>query len=473
MEHKNGEESRIVTETMPVAAVRCDREGRFQWVNATYARWAARGAKQLVGRHISEVIGTRAMREIQPFVDRILAGEPLQYERVAELPGLGRRWVKWAYTPTFDGAGRVEGWVATGMDIHSEREAERKRDEFLATLAHELRNPLAPIRNAVAILGRKGPHDPEVAWSQGVIERQIDQLARLIDDLLDIERISRDKFVLRRAPVPLEMPIDMALEASRPDINAAGHHLSVLLPSERVLIEADPPRLARVFSTLLKNAARHMRSRGSISVTATVETGAVLVKIEDNGVGIDASAPPGVGLTLARGILALHEASLELRSAESGQGTEALVRLPVASGKASREWPAPRVDTASAPSLRILVADDNRDAADSLQRVLALYGHEVRVAYDGAAAVNVGEHFRPRVAILDIAMPGTNGYDVARELRLRHGANVTLVALTGWGQEADRRRALAAGFDHHLTKPVDPQTLNTLLAELANSGSGP
>jgi PAS domain S-box-containing protein len=467
MEQKSREEPRVVTDTMPVAAVRCDRDGRFRWVNATYARWAARPAAQLIGKHISDVIGERAMRDIQPLVARILTGEPVQYERLAELPGLGRRWVKWALTPTFDSGVHVDGWVATGMDIQAEKDAERRRDEFLATLAHELRNPLAPIRNAVAILGRKGPHDPEVAWSQGVIERQIDQLSRLIDDLLDIERISREKFVLRRTPVPLEVPIDMALEASRPDINAAGHHLSVLLPSERVLIEADPPRLARVFSTLLKNAARHMRGRGSISVTASVESGAVLVKIEDNGVGIDASAPPGVGLTLARGVLALHEASLELRTAEAGQGTEALVRLPIASGKVSGEWPAPRADTAAAPSLRILVADDNRDAADSLQRILALYGHDVRVAYDGAAAVTVGEHFRPRVAILDIAMPGTNGYDVARELRLRHGGSLTLVALTGWGQDADRRRALAAGFDHHLTKPVDPQTLNTLLASVA------
>jgi len=467
MEQKNGEEPRVVTDTMPVAAVRCDCDGRFCWVNATYARWAARPAAQLIGKHISDVIGAGAMRDIQPLIARILTGEPVQYERLAQLPGLGRRWIKWALTPTLDSGARVDGWVATGMDIQAEKDAERRRDEFLATLAHELRNPLAPIRNAVAILGRKGPHDPEVAWSQGVIERQIDQLSRLIDDLLDIERISREKFVLRRTPVPLEVPIDMALEASRPDINAAGHHISVLLPSERVVIEADPPRLARVFSTLLKNAARHVRSRGSISLSATVESGAVLVKIEDNGVGIDASAPPGVGLTLARGVLALHEASLELRAGEAGQGTEALVRLPIASGKPSGEWPAPRADTASAPSLRILVADDNRDAADSLQRILALYGHEVRVAYDGAAAVNVGEHFRPRVAILDIAMPGTNGYDVARELRLRHGANVTLVALTGWGQDADRRRALAAGFDHHLTKPVDPETLNTLLAKVA------
>ena len=181
-----GEESRVVTDTLPVAAVRCDREGRFLWVNATYAKWAGRPAKNMIGLRIVEVIGSRAMREIQPFVDRIVAGEPLQYERLVELPGLGRRWIKWAYTPTFDAAGEPDGWVATGMDIHAAREAERKRDEFLATLAHELRNPLAPIRNAVAILGRKGPQDPEVAWSQGVIDRQLDQLSRLIDDLLDI-----------------------------------------------------------------------------------------------------------------------------------------------------------------------------------------------------------------------------------------------------------------------------------------------
>jgi len=461
------EDVRVVTDTLPVAAVRCDREGRFLWVNPTYAKWAARPAKQILGLRIIEIIGSRAMREIQPFVDRILSGEPLQYERLVELPGLGRRWIKWAYTPTFDAAGQADGWVATGMDIHGAREAERKRDEFLATLAHELRNPLAPIRNAVAILGRKGPQDPEVAWSQGVIDRQIEQLSRLIDDLLDIERISRGKFMLRRERVALELAIDMALEASRPQINAAGHHLSVLLPSERVVVDADPARLAQVFSTLLKNAARHMPARGSIGISATVESGAVLVRIEDAGVGVDPAAEPGVGLTLVRGILALHEGSLDLRRAESGQGTEAVVRLPLATGPAAAERIAPRRDAPPAPPLRILVADDNRDAADSLQRILALYGHEVRVAYDGATALTLGEQFRPRVAILDIGMPGTNGYDVARALRTRHGEDVTLVALTGWGQDADRRRAAEAGFDHHLVKPVEPQTLNALLADVA------
>jgi len=461
------QELRVVTDTMPVAAVRCDREGRFLWVNPVYAKWAARPVRDLIGRRVIDIAGSRAMREIQPFIDRVLAGEQVNYERIVELPGLGRRWVKWAYTPTQEHTGgQVDGWVATGMDIHAAKEADRRKDEFLATLAHELRGPLAPIRNAVAILGRKGPQDPEVAWSQGVIERQIEQLSRLIDDLLDIERISRGKFLLRRERVPLEAAIDMALEAARPVVNAAGHHLSVLLPSERVVVDADPARLAQIFSTLLKNAARHMQARGSINLTASVESGAVLIHIEDTGAGFTPGAEPGVGLTLVRGILALHQGSLEIRAPDSGTGTEALVRLPLAAPGPLPERKVARPEAVPAPPLRILVADDNRDAADSLQRVLALYGHEVRVAYDGASAVNVGSEFRPRVAILDIGMPGTNGYDVARALRTRQGEGVTLVALTGWGQEADRRRSAEAGFDHHLIKPVDPQTLNALLADV-------
>src|SRR5689334_13678732 len=343
----------VVTDTLAVAAVRCDRDGRFLWVNPTYARWAARPADKITGARIVDIVGSRAMAEIQPFVDRILKGEPVTYERLVELPGFGRRWVKWAYTPTVDDAGRVDGWVATGMDIDSARQAERKRDEFLATLAHELRNPLAPIRNAVAILGRKGPQDPEVAWSQGVIERQVEQLSRLIDDLLDIERIARGKFVLQRERVPLEVTVDMALEASRPIINAAGHHLSVLLPSERVVIDADPARLARAFSTLLKNAARHMQARGSINVTATVESSTVLVRIEDSGIGIEADMAPGVGLTLVRGILALHQGSLDIRPLDAGPGTEATVRLPIVAGAPTGEWRTARAAPEPGVPLRI------------------------------------------------------------------------------------------------------------------------
>jgi len=438
-----------------------------RWVNATCAAWHGRRPQELVGKTLAELLGERVMREIAPFIARVLGGEPVQYERLADFAALHGRWLRWIYTPTLDRAGQIDGWVATGVDVHAQKDAETRKDEFIATLAHELRNPLAPIRNAVAILGRKGSADPEVAWSQGVIERQIDHLSRLIDDLLDIERIARGKFVLHRELVPLEVAVDMALEASRPHLNAAGHHLSVLLPSERVVVEADPARLAQVFSTLLKNAARHMPERGTISLTGTVESGAVVVAIEDSGSGLDPKAEPGVGLTLVRGIVALHDGRIEARAPESGQGTEMRVQLPLARSSAALVERRSRAQPAATPSLKVLVADDNRDAADSLQRILALYGHEVRVAYDGASAVRMVEQFRPRVAILDIGMPGTNGYDVARAVRSRPGERVALVALTGWGQEADRRRATEAGFDHHLTKPIDPDTLNRVLADVA------
>jgi len=320
------------------------------------------------------------------------------------------------------------------------------------------------MRNAVAILGRKGPLDPEVAWSRGVMERQIDQLTRLVDDLLDIERIARGRLDLRTERVPLELVVDMALESSRPQINASGHHLSVLLPAERVHVEADPSRLAQVFATLLRNAAKHMPERGSISLSATVEGREVVVAVSDDGVGFERDAEPGVGLQLIRGILTLHRGRLEAKSEGRGKGSEFIVRLPAAAGApAVAAEPLQRRSPGRPVSLRVLVADDNRDAADSLQRVLALFGHEVRVAYDGAGALEIGQTFRPRVAVLDIGMPGTDGYEVARAFRRKLGAEVKLVALTGWGQDADRRRALEAGFDHHLTKPVDPGALKDLL----------
>ena len=256
---------------MPAAAVRCSRDQRFLWVNARYAAWLALPAAGIIGRRVGEVIDEAAMREVQPYIDRVLNGEACKYERLAQLPGLGKRWVSWSYVPADD------GWVAIGTDIHDRklaeealREEHRRKDEFLAALAHELRNPLAPMRNAVAILARKGPQDPEVAWSQGVLERQIDQLSRLIGDLLDIERIARGRLELRREHVPLEAVVDMALESSRPQINAAGHRLSVLLPSERAMLDADPARLAHALATLLKNAARHTPPQGTIGFSAAV-----------------------------------------------------------------------------------------------------------------------------------------------------------------------------------------------------------
>jgi PAS domain S-box-containing protein len=477
-------ELRVVTDAMPAAAVRCNRDERFLWVNPRYARWVARPAHEVVGRRLGEIIGEEASRAIQPSIQLVLQGEQVQYERLARLPGLGERWLQWIYTPTFAGEagapGRVDGWVAIGTDVHDRKLAEealreeyQKKDRFLAAVAHELRNPLAPIRNAVAILGRKGSQDPEVAWSQSVIERQIDQLSRLIGDLVDLERLARGNLALERGRVALESVVDMALETSRPHVNAAGHRLSVLMPSERATVDGDAPRLAQVLATLVKNAAKHTKPRGTISLSAAIEGHEAVISVEDTGVGFAPGAAArlfddagGVGLRLAHGILELHGGAIEARSAGPGRGAEFVVRLPLARG-APASGVKPK-DPADSIPVRVVVADDDRDAADSLERILRLFGHEVRVAYDGAAAVALAEEFRPRVAVLDITMPGTDGYDVARRLRARHSGEITLVAMTGWGQESDRKRALDAGFDYHLTKPVDPGRLNDLLAEVVS-----
>jgi PAS domain S-box-containing protein len=470
---------RIVADTMPAAAVRCSRDQRFLWVNARYAEWIGRAAEDIVGRDLVDIIGEEALRLIQPSIDLVLQGEQAQYERLSRMPGLGERWLSWIYTPTRGARGEVNGWVAVGTDVHDRKLAEealrqeyQKKDEFLAVVAHELRNPLAPMRNAVAILARKGPQDPEVAWSQSVIERQIDQLSRLIGDLVDVERLARGKLTLQREHVALEAVVDMALESSRPHVNAAGHRLSVLMPAEPALIDGDAARLAQVFATLVTNAAKHTPPRGTLSFSTVIERGEAVISVEDSGVGFEPATAArlfeqtaGVALRLAQGIVQLHGGRIEARSAGRGRGAEFIVRLPLARGE-----PVGLADARAAArprQVRVVVADDNRDAADSLQRILSLFGHEVRVAYDGVAAIRLAEEFRPRVAVLDIGMPGTNGYEVARALRERRIAPMTLVALTGWGQESDRTRAMEAGFDYHLTKPVDPEALDRLFADVA------
>jgi len=480
---------------MSVGVARISRAFTYLWVNRVYAQWVGRKPAEIIGRTLAQVLGEQAMGEIQPRAKDLLAGRRVQYERLSQYHALGKRWVQITAEPTHDATGRPDGWVAVVFDIHDRklaeetlREADRRKDDFLAVLAHELRNPLAPIRNAVAILGKKDQLDPEVAWSRDVIDRQVDQLTRLVDDLLDIGRISRGRLALRKERVALERVVDMALETSRPHINAAGHRLSVILPAEAAVLDADPARLAQVFANLLNNAARYTPPEGSISLSAAVEANEAVISVEDNGIGFGPEAAArlfepfspltsasgrahgglGLGLSLVQGIVALHGGKVEGRSEGAGHGSQFVVRLPLAMG-VQQAVHAPRAAAApmAAAGRRILVADDNKDTADSLQRVLQLYGYDVRVAYDGATALRLGAAFRPEVAVLDIGMPGANGYEVAREIRKQQGPQIKLVALTGWGQEGDRRRAMEAGFDFHLTKPVDPGTLNDLLSEVA------
>lgn len=387
------------------------------------------------------------------------------------------------------------------------REVDRRKDEFLAMLAHELRNPLAPIRNSLELL-RSADTDPlAIATLRARMDRQVDIIVRLVDDLLEVSRMTRGQIELRPERVDLAVVLDSAVETARPVIDEAGHELILSLPSGPLPVEADPLRLAQVFANLFNNAAKYTDRGGRIAVTAEREShgegggGGVRVSVTDTGIGIrremlgrvfdmftqaDGSrdrAPGGlgIGLTLVRRLVELHGGQVEARSEGPGRGSEFIVRLPLApalaTAAAAGAAPAPespRAAAAPAPApvqaltaLRLLVVDDNVDAADSLALLLQRSGACVRAAHSGADALELLGEFRPTVALLDIGMPHMNGYELATHIRQRSELQpMVLVALTGWGQEADRRRSREAGFEHHLVKPVAPRELHALLASL-------
>jgi len=364
------------------------------------------------------------------------------------------------------------------------KEADNRKDEFLAMLAHELRNPLAPIRNAVQIFRGKGLPVPELQWATEVIDRQVRQLSRLVDDLLDVSRITRGKVELRKEQVELSQVIQSAVEASRPLIEKWGHNLTVTVPPEPIPLEADPTRLAQVFLNLLNNAAKYTDRGGSIQLTAERDKRDVVVRVRDSGIGIPSDMLPhvfdlfhqvdpsiersegglGIGLTLVQRLVALHEGSVEARSEGLGKGSEFIVRLPTINKAASQDR-AKAEQPFPTEKRRILIVDDNRDAADSLAVLLRMMGNDVHTAHDGLEAVGAAATFRPDVVLLDIGLPKLSGYEAARRIREQEGGKkMLLVALTGWSQEEDRRRSREAGFDHHMNKPVDFNILKQLLA---------
>jgi CheY-like chemotaxis protein len=369
------------------------------------------------------------------------------------------------------------------------READSRKDEFLATLSHELRNPLAPLQNALHLMRLEGKGAP-TARVRDIMERQVSHLVRLVDDLLEMSRITRGALELRRERVDLSAILRNAVETSEPLIQAARHRLDVSLPGEALWLEGDPVRLAQILSNLLNNAARYTPEGGAISLGVRREGTMVAISVQDNGRGIAAEALSriflmfnrevrpdgggqgglGIGLTLSRRLAEMHGGTIEARSEGPGRGSEFIVRLPLADGSTAADGPRP----GPAPLLsrmRILVVDDNRDAAESLGMLLNLLGAEVQVEHDGPAALAAFGAGEPAVVLLDIGMPGMDGYDVARTLRARFpGHRAALVALTGWGQDDDRRRAREAGFDHHLVKPAEIEALQKLLAEIERGG---
>jgi PAS domain S-box-containing protein len=370
--------------------------------------------------------------------------------------------------------------------------ADRRKNEFLATLAHELRNPMAAITNSVSVLQMKGPPDPDLAMARDVIDRQVQHMTRLLDDLLDVSRLGSHKLDLQKQRVTLSTIVESAVETARPSITLGKHELSTRLPPAEVVLHADPVRLAQVFSNLLNNAAKYMEPGGRITLDAKREGGNVVVSVRDAGVGIAPESMKqifqmfsqlpsslersqggvGVGLWLAKNLVELHGGSITAHSAGAGKGSEFVVVLPVATSAGSSPTRRATRPTSSVKR-RILVADDHKDTAETLAVMLRSLGHDVKVVYDGADALKAAAELRPAVVLLDVGMPRLSGYDVCRRIRAEPwGRSMLLVAQTGWGQEMDRRRAEEAGFDRHLLKPVDFSALVGVLDELQKVRGG-
>ena len=494
-------EFRRLLEKLPAGAYTCDAQGLITYYNPRAVElWGRRprlndpedrycGSFRLYAVDGTPIAHDRCWMALAIKNDR----EYNAREIVIERPDGARVTALAHANPMHDASGRLCGAINVLVDITDRKAAEeavriasRYKDEFLATLAHELRNPLAPLRNAVQILNLRVPRSRDTSAALAVIERQMKQMTRLIDDLLDISRITRNKLELKRQKVKLADVVHTALETSQPLLEAGGHRFTLQMPGEQIVLEADAARLSQVVSNLLDNAAKFTPRGGHITVRVEREADDAVLSVRDTGVGIPGHALPlifemfaqadkslertqnglGVGLTLVRRLVELHGGTVAARSAGPNLGSEFIVRLPVIRGPAARERGEGDHVALSSPSLplRVLVVDDNVDSAMTLAALLRMNGHEVCTAHDGLQALDMVARFNPDVAILDIGMPKMNGYTVAGRIRERlRDAQPLLIAVTGWGQEEDRQRSKAAGFDHHLVKPVDPSALAALL----------
>jgi signal transduction histidine kinase/CheY-like chemotaxis protein len=505
--HSGELEFRRLLETLPAGAYTCDPRGLITYYNA-YAvelwgrapklndpgdRWC--GSFKLYSSDGARIQHDQCWMALALRERRAYNG----HEIIVERPD-GHRLTALAHAnPIYDAQGTLNGAVNVLVDISerkraedSLREANRSKDEFLAMLAHELRNPLAPIRNALEVLHMQDAIPVEQRWALDVIDRQSRQLARLIDDLTDISRITRQRLELRRERVAIDRVVRAAVETSRPLLNSRAHELSLVLPPAPVFLDADPTRLAQALANLLNNAAKYSERGGQIALTVEVEGPDVVVSVRDTGIGIAPEMLPrvfamfaqghqsgarsrdglGIGLALVKRLVELHDGVVTAHSEGLGKGSTFTLRLPIADGPAATVRTSEAVTATTAiASRRILIVDDNVDAAATACVMLRLLGNEIRMANDGVEALAVAEEFRPDVAILDIDLPKLGGYDVARRIRgTTWGARTTIVALTGWGQDADRERALEAGFDHHFVKPVEPGELVRRIADYTAHG---
>jgi PAS domain S-box-containing protein len=485
---RNSDFLRVVADSVGVLIAYLDIERRYRFVNRAYADAFGFDADAALGRTHAELCGAAAYEAIRQPLDAGFSGETVSDEMPLRLANLGERHLLVNYRPDLDEAGQVCGVVLALSDITERvqaeialREADRRKDEFLATLAHELRNPLAPIMNSVQLLGA----DPATrANARAIIDRQVRHMARLVDDLLDVSRITLGRINLRRERVSVAQVVSHAVEASRPLIESSGHVFNVQLPAEALVVDADLTRLAQAVLNLLNNAAKYTPAGGRIDLGVAQLGGEVSIAVSDTGVGIPEAMLPrifemfaqvdrnlaraqgglGIGLTLAGKLVSMHGGTLEAHSAGLGRGSRFEIRIPLAAGVAAAPAAIAPVQPQLPQARRVLVVDDNVDAAESLSLLLQADGHHTELAHDGLAAVEATARFAPDIVLLDIGLPGLNGYEAAVRMRQHNGGGTrpTLVALTGWGQQQDRERAAQAGFDLHLTKPVDPAVIMAL-----------
>jgi len=479
-----------------------DLEHRFVYANEALLKMWGKTAAESYGKRLLE-LGYEpwhaAMHDRE--IDQVIATRSAIRGEVPFTGTNGRRIYDYIFVPVFGSEGEVVAVAGTTRDITDRQAAEqaireqaeqlqeldRAKDAFLATLAHELRNPLAPIRHAAEILAALKIDDDRLVWAQQVIHRQVKHMASLLDDLLNVARITQGKLELRKELVVLGSVVETALESARPLLEAKGHRLTVELPTASVALEADPLRLSQILSNLLTNAAKYTDRGGKIDLRAYVEADQLLFSIKDTGIGLPSWALDkiftmfsqvegvgsrsegglGIGLALVKGLVDLHGGHIEARSEGPGKGSEFIVSLPLAPSvhlpvsEALRDGIAP-----AGQSRKVLVADDNKDAADALAMMLTMMGHDVVVAHHGLGALRLAAETRPEVAVLDISMPDLSGYEVARRLRSEPWAQrLLLIALTGFGQDDDKRRALESGFDRHLTKPIDTAYLCSIIAD--------
>lgn len=426
--------------------------------------------------------------------ESLAQGRPFVHEFRIRRPDGSQAWLGHRGHAEYDADGVPVRSFGITMDITERKQAEqalqdadRQKDRFIAMLAHELRNPLAPIRNAVGVLRKSGAADAAMAsWCHDVIERQVGQMAHLLDDLLDASRLKQGQLRLRLERLALAIAIDRAVEIARPAIDAAGHLLSLRLADEALVVEGDLTRLAQVFSNILINAAKYTPRAGAIELTVERQAGSALVRITDNGIGLDArhldhifemfgqvesslnrsDGGQGIGLALAKALVEMHGGTIAALSDGLARGSRFEVRLPLAAEPAAAAMPGAdsRDDAGAASAWRVMVVDDSRDSADTLALAVEALGHSVEVAYGGEAALARAEALRPDAMLLDLGMPGIDGYELCRRIRATPwGGAVVLIAQTGWGGERDRQKTRDAGFDHHVVKPVDLGVLDTLL----------